>query len=111
MHGGAPAQPWRASISPRAGSSATVGGPRYGPPRPPTLGRAPAQPWRASISPRAGSSATVGGPPIWPPTPPDARPRPGAAVARLDLAPRRLIGHCRGPPALAPPPPPPPPAP
>src|SRR2546422_11237620 len=32
------------------------GGPRYGPPRPPSLGRAPAQPWRASGSTQDVSS-------------------------------------------------------
>src|SRR2546425_7056481 len=35
------------------------GGPRYGPPHPPSLGRAPAQPWRASGSTQDVSSAAV----------------------------------------------------
>src|SRR5882724_4577263 len=35
------------------------GGPRYGPPHPPSLGRAPAQPWRAS-----GLTQDVSSPPV-----------------------------------------------
>src|SRR5207244_5461663 len=38
------------------------GGPRHGPPHPPTLGRAPAKPWRASTSTQDGSSARFYGP-------------------------------------------------
>src|SRR6059036_3414785 len=45
------------------------GGPRYGPPHPPSLGRAPAQPWRASGLPHDGSSLVVGGPDMAPHTP------------------------------------------
>src|SRR5947209_18529572 len=37
------------------------GGPRYGPPHPPSLGRAPAQPWRASGLAQDVSSIVVGG--------------------------------------------------
>src|SRR5438477_10058954 len=40
--------------APRSRASCTR--PRYGPPRPPTLGRAPAEPWRASGLTRDGSS-------------------------------------------------------
>src|SRR5439155_16188187 len=42
------------------------GGPRYGPPHPPSLGRAPAQPWRTSDSSQDGSSIVVGGPEMAP---------------------------------------------
>src|SRR2546428_14094246 len=57
------------------------GGPRDGPPYPPTLGSAPAKPWRSSI-------------------PPNARQRPGGAVALLDTpqrsaAPRQSRGTPR----------------
>src|SRR6059036_1934585 len=45
------------------------GGPRYGPPHPPALGRAPAQPWRASGLTQDGSSFVVGGPDMAPHTP------------------------------------------
>src|SRR5438874_7134997 len=38
----------RTSSSGPAALTNLRGGPRYGPPRPPSLGRAPAQPWRAS---------------------------------------------------------------
>src|SRR5437667_992742 len=74
------------------------GGPRYGPPHPPALGRAPAQPWRASALTQDVSSIVVGGPDMAPQplqakgamppprTPPAiARTRPGTAVARLGL--------------------------
>src|SRR5438046_3268412 len=70
------------------------GGPRYGPPHPPSLGRAPAQPWRAPGFAQDVSSIVLGGlgmaPPILPAKgatpPPDSpghpsaapRPRPGA---------------------------------
>src|SRR5438552_6399938 len=42
------------------------GGPRYGPPHPPSLGRAPAQPWRASALTQDVSSIVVGGPDMAP---------------------------------------------
>src|SRR5687767_15810706 len=40
-----------ASVTTRTSSGSVIscrGGPRHGPPHPPTLGRAPAKPWRAS---------------------------------------------------------------
>src|SRR5262245_49393288 len=46
-----------------------LGGPRNGPPHPPTLGRAPARPWRASKLPRA-VSPRLGEPRNGPPHPP-----------------------------------------
>src|SRR5437870_5771840 len=52
------------------------GGPRYGPPHPPALGRAPAQPWRASGLTQDVSSIVVGGPAVAPPPPPPPRPPP-----------------------------------
>src|SRR5437867_12811217 len=61
------------------------GGPRDGPPHPPSLGRAPAQPWRASGLAQDVSSIVVGGPPTAPPpppppvAPPPARGRPRAS--------------------------------
>src|SRR5881398_126684 len=42
------------------------GGPRHGPPHPPSLGRAPAQPWRASGLAQDVSSIVVGGPDMAP---------------------------------------------
>src|SRR2546427_282534 len=45
------------------------GGPRHGPPHPPSLGRAPAQPWRASGLAQDVSSIVVGGPDMAPHTP------------------------------------------
>src|SRR3989441_9429811 len=45
------------------------GGPRDGPPRPPSLGRAPAQPWRASGLPQDVSSIVVRGPEMAPHAP------------------------------------------
>src|SRR5204862_1290285 len=42
------------------------GGPRYGPPHPPSLGRAPAQPWHASGWTQDVSSIVLGGPDMAP---------------------------------------------
>src|SRR5207249_2220568 len=74
------------------------GGPRHGPPHPPTPGRAPAKPWRAPTATKDGSSADVGGPDMAPHTP-DPRTRPGKAVARLDVDTGWLIGAILWPPS------------
>src|SRR5438046_10477555 len=59
------------------------GGPRYGPPHPPPLGRAPAQPWRPPGLSHEVSSTVVGGldtspqdPPATGATPPRTPPPP-----------------------------------
>src|SRR5438093_2505264 len=68
------------------------GGPRHGPPHPPTLGRAPAKPWRASTSTQDRSSADVGGPDMAPHTPrPSDAPRPSRGAPRR----RHRIAHRR----------------
>src|SRR2546428_6130010 len=85
------------------------GGPRYGPPHPPSLGRAPAQPWRASGLTQDVSSIVVGGPHIAPPPPPPPAPPPPPPRAAPGWHQDGLF--CPPPGGGAPPPPAPPPAP
>src|SRR5437879_10009673 len=72
------------------------GGPRYGPPHPPSLGRAPAQPWRASDSSQDGSSIVVGGPDMAPqPLQAKGATPPSDSPGHRSDAPRRSRGAPR----------------
>src|SRR5437867_10498700 len=87
----------------RVGLIARRGGPRYGPPHPPSLGRAPAQPWRASALTQDVSLIVVGGPAMAPPPPPPSDappPRPGAPPLFHTVSPRSSWGAPVLPPSL-----------
>src|SRR5436190_13527980 len=72
------------------------GGPRYGPPHPPSLGRAPAQPWRASGLTQDVSSVVVGGPDMAPqPLQAKGATPPSDSPGQRSDAPRRSRGAPR----------------
>src|SRR5207244_3908716 len=72
------------------------GGPRYGPPHAPALGRAPAQPWRASDSSQDRSSIVVGGPDMAPqPLQAKGATPPSDSPGHRSDAPRRSRGAPR----------------
>src|SRR5205814_2822793 len=92
----------RAASSRRGAIIDQRGGPRHGPPHPPTLGRAPAEPCRASEFAQARPSINVGGPPHDPPIPPPkAAPPPdpvpaGVSRNRVAISQPAHGGHASG---------------
>src|SRR5204863_5353433 len=101
----------RAASSRRGAIIDQRGGPRHGPPYPPTLGRAPAEPCRASEFAQARSSINVGGPRQGPPTPPTPGPPPPGPAPPPQSPQPPPPPNGGGPPRAPPPPPPRPPPP